>query len=126
MPAPPSSIEILVGRFDPAVFDSQRRRTRIRLDVADEGARDVLVEDGRATLVVPSGRPDALIKADEQTWRELAAAPAGGFDAYRLGRLSVRRNLHIGVGFLAATSGATEPTRLRFRTVRSASGKLSI
>ena len=29
-------------------------------------------------------------------------------DAYRSGRLTVRRNLHVGVGFLAATSGATE------------------
>ena len=35
-------------------------------------------------------------------------------DAFRRRRLEVRRNLHLGVGFLAATSGMTEPGRLRF------------
>jgi pimeloyl-ACP methyl ester carboxylesterase len=38
----------------------------------------------------------------------------------------VRHNLHVGVGFLAATSGATEPGRLRFRTVATAGPRLSI
>jgi pimeloyl-ACP methyl ester carboxylesterase len=47
-------------------------------------------------------------------------------NAYRSGRLSVRRNLHVGVGFLAATSGATEPGRLRFRSVATSGARLSI
>jgi pimeloyl-ACP methyl ester carboxylesterase len=45
--------------------------------------------------------------------------------SYRAGRLSVRRNLHAGVAFLASTNGSTDPHRLRFRTVATASGRLS-
>ena len=52
---------------------------------------------------------DAVLSADAETWQQIAADVRSGMDAYRSGRLSVRRNLHVGVGFLAATSGATEP-----------------
>jgi pimeloyl-ACP methyl ester carboxylesterase len=47
-------------------------------------------------------------------------------DAFRRRRLRVRQNLHLGVGFLAATSGMTDPGRLRFDSVDTASGRLSI
>jgi pimeloyl-ACP methyl ester carboxylesterase len=119
-----SSIEILVGRFDASVFDS-RGQTRVRLGQGDERAWDVVISGDAARITAPRGRPDAVITADEDTWRQLASG-AGGFNAHRLGRLTVRRNLHVAVGFLAATSGSTEPDRLRFRTVKSASGRLSI
>jgi pimeloyl-ACP methyl ester carboxylesterase len=46
-------------------------------------------------------------------------------DAYRSGRLAVRRNLHLGVGFLAATSGRSGAGRLRFRTVATRRARLS-
>jgi pimeloyl-ACP methyl ester carboxylesterase len=49
----------------------------------------------------------------------------GGMRAFRSGRLAVRRNLHVGVGFLAATSGVSEPGRLRFRTVVTRHARLS-
>jgi len=38
---------------------------------------------------------------------------------------SVRRNLHLGVSFLAATSGMTGPERLVFRMIPIASGPIS-
>jgi pimeloyl-ACP methyl ester carboxylesterase len=126
MPGRMTSIETLIGRFDPSVFDSRRRSTRIRLGIGEESSCDVVIEEDLATIETARGRPDAMITADEETWSRLASDPPGGWAAYRLGRLAVRRNLHVGVGFLAATSGATEPDRLRFRTVQSASGKLSI
>jgi pimeloyl-ACP methyl ester carboxylesterase len=47
-------------------------------------------------------------------------------DAYRAGRLVIRRNLHLGVGLLAATSGMRGPERLRFQRVATKSGALSI
>jgi pimeloyl-ACP methyl ester carboxylesterase len=47
-------------------------------------------------------------------------------EALRAGRLHVRRNLHAGVGFLAATSGDASPGRLRFAEVRTRSGHLSV
>lgn len=126
MPTVPNSIETLVGRYDPAVFDARRRRTRIRLAVGDEDAWDAVVVDGVATIAAPDARPDAVLTADAGTWRQVAADLRSGMAAYRSGRLSVRRNLHVGVGFLAATSGATEPGRLRFRTVATSGARLSI
>jgi 3-hydroxymyristoyl/3-hydroxydecanoyl-(acyl carrier protein) dehydratase len=47
-------------------------------------------------------------------------------DAYRAGRLVIRHNLHLGVGFLAATSGFTGPERLRFQRIVTPSAQLSI
>jgi pimeloyl-ACP methyl ester carboxylesterase len=46
-------------------------------------------------------------------------------DAYRHGRLKIRRDLHLGVGFLAATAAQGEGT-LRFRTIRTSRGRISI
>jgi len=45
--------------------------------------------------------------------------------AFRRGRLTIRRDLHLGVGFLAATSQLTGPGRLRIRSVDTAAGSLS-
>ncbi len=46
--------------------------------------------------------------------------------AYRAGQLRIRENLHLGVGFLAATSGDTDPNRLRFERIRTANHELSV
>jgi pimeloyl-ACP methyl ester carboxylesterase len=126
MPAAPSFMQTLVGRFDPSVFDPRRRRTWIRLAVSDENAWDVLVADGVATIAAADASPDAVLTADADTWRHIAADLRGGMGASQSGRLSVRRNLHVGVGFLAATSTATAPGRLRFRTVATSGARLSI
>ena len=109
-----------------SVFDARARRTRIRLAVSDRGVWDAVVADGAASIAAPDGRPDAVLTAEADTWRQIAADLRGGMDSFRAGRLSVRRNLHVGVGFLAATSGATEPGRLRFRTVATSGARLSI
>ena len=45
--------------------------------------------------------------------------------AFQSGRLTVRRNLHVGVGFLAATSGVSGPGRLRFQTIVTRHARLS-
>jgi pimeloyl-ACP methyl ester carboxylesterase len=45
--------------------------------------------------------------------------------AFRRGRLSVRRNLHLGTGFLAAVSGADGPGRLRFESIETRVGRIS-
>ena len=112
----------LVDRFDHAAFDLPGARAVIRVEVADEGW-DVLVERGRVQLRPAGGRrPDALVSADAATWKSMVADVARGMEAFRRGRLRVRHNLHLGVGFLAATSGASGPGRLRFRRVRTASG----
>jgi pimeloyl-ACP methyl ester carboxylesterase len=110
MPVAPDSLRTLAGRFDPAVFDT---RARVRLAVGDD-EWDAVLEAGRARLEAPDGRPAALLSADAETWQHVAADVRGGLEAFRRRRLSVRRNLHVGVGFLAATSGTRGPGRLEF------------
>jgi pimeloyl-ACP methyl ester carboxylesterase len=125
MPAEPTFMATLVSRFDPDVFDARRRRTRIRLEVDDNGAWDAVVEDGAVGVVPAEGQPDAVLRADAHTWAQIAEDVRDGMKAYLAGRLSVRRDLHAGVGFLAATSHE-EPGRLRFRTVSTPRARLSM
>ena len=65
-----------------------------------------------------------MLTADEATWDKLAGDVTAGMDAFRRGRLQVRRNLHLGVGFLAATAGATGPGRFRFHGAPHAGGRV--
>src|SRR5438445_12858166 len=105
--APPESLVALVERFDPAVFDAPSGRALVRLVVRGAGAWDVDVSSrGTAKLgrARPEERPDAQITADPAAWRQVARDLSGGLAAHRAGRLTVRRHVHIGVGFLAATS----------------------
>jgi pimeloyl-ACP methyl ester carboxylesterase len=46
-------------------------------------------------------------------------------EAFRRGRLRVRRDLHLGVGFLAATASPELENRLRFHQVETAAGSIS-
>jgi pimeloyl-ACP methyl ester carboxylesterase len=121
----PSALQTLVSRYDRTVFEPQGGRARVRLAVVGASAWDVLLEDGKARLVPAKGDADATLAADSQSWTAIAADIRRGMAAYGSGRLTVRRNLHLGVGFLAATSGAAEPTRLRFRTIDTRGASLS-
>src|SRR3954453_13984481 len=98
------AIRVLVGRFDPAVIDVPDGSARIRLEASGE-TWDVLVRDGFAQLEPADLRigADCLLTAEPAAWREIASDVRGGMAAFRQGRLKVRRNLHLGVGFLAAT-----------------------
>jgi pimeloyl-ACP methyl ester carboxylesterase len=120
-----SPLDRLAERFDPSVFDVGRRRARLRIEGAGPEPRDVLIEDGRALVVEPDGRADAELSADRKTWEAIADDLRDGMAAFRAGRLRVRRDLHLGVGFLAATAPSGGPARLRFQTVDTAVGQLS-
>jgi pimeloyl-ACP methyl ester carboxylesterase len=123
----PECLRTLVGRFDAAVFDAPRGRARIRLEVAGVGTWDCVAgPDGAAITAAERSAADARLRADGGTWERIAADLRGGMDAYRAGRLVVRDNLHLGVAFLAATSGATGRGRLEFRRVPTVSGDFSI
>jgi pimeloyl-ACP methyl ester carboxylesterase len=127
MPAsPPESLLALTDRFDPEAFDLGRRRARIRLTGASPEAFDVLLDGQRATLVAANGsRPDAVLHADAETWKSIADDLRGGMTAFRRGRLRIRHDLHLGVGFLAATATPGQGA-LRFRRVNTARGHISI
>jgi pimeloyl-ACP methyl ester carboxylesterase len=132
MPAMSASVDVhdrafrmLVGRYDRAVFAPQSGGARVRLAVAGSDTLDVLLDRGAARLAKAGGEADATLTADSPTWAAIADEPGGGMRAFRSGRLEVRRNLHIGVGFLAATSGGSGAGRLRFRTVLTRRARLS-
>jgi len=121
------SLHELVSRFEPGDIDVPGGRARIRLDAGGAGSADAVIEGGVARLTEPSsGRVDAILKAEPSVWDEIAGDVRAGMAAYRAGRLAIRENLHLGVGFLAATSGDTDPKRLRFERVRTANHDLSI
>ena len=128
MSALPNCLHILVGRFDATAFDAPQGHARIRLNVADEGQWDVLVSNDGAQVAAANERftADATLTADRSTWEQMATDLRGGMQAYRAGRLVIRHDLNLGVGFLAATSGMTGPERLRFERIDTDSGELSI
>jgi pimeloyl-ACP methyl ester carboxylesterase len=118
-------LQVLVGRYDRAAFEPHGGSARVRLAVAGGDAWDALLDRGAAHLTRADGDADATLTADARTWAVIANDARGGMRAFRSGRLAVRRNLHVGVGFLAATSGVSEPGRLRFRTVVTRHARVS-
>ena len=120
----PAALADLVVRFDHDVFDLPADRATIRLAISGGPEWDVTVDRKIAKLGPARGNPNATIHADLATWESIGRSVAGGMDAFRRGRLSVRRNLHLGVGFLAATAPDT-PGRLRFGRVRTGMGSFS-
>ena len=127
-----SPLEQLVGRYDPEVFDVGRPRVRIRLSGPGTTARDVVIADAIATMHAANGAtPDAELIADRETWDSIASDVRDGMQAFRAGRLRIRRDLHLGVGFLAATAppsgdgASSRDTRLRIREVHTKMGAIS-
>jgi pimeloyl-ACP methyl ester carboxylesterase len=116
-------IQRLLERYDPEIFELGRREARLRLEGVAEEAVDVVLTDDEARTAAPEGRPDAVLRADRATWEQLVDDPRGGMDAFRTGRLRVRHDLHLGIGFLAAT--AKEGGGLRFAKVDTSEGELS-
>jgi pimeloyl-ACP methyl ester carboxylesterase len=121
----PRSLRTLVGRYDGAVFAPPQGRAGVRLAVAGQGAWDVQLLGDSASFAHLDGDPDATLTADPQAWAAIAKDAGNGVRAFQAGRLAVRRNLHVGIGFLAATSGSTDPGRLHFRIVTTRRAHLS-
>jgi pimeloyl-ACP methyl ester carboxylesterase len=115
----------LVARYDRAVFEPVGGQARVRLEIGEDEAWDALLEQDGMRLDAPNGGADATLAAGRQTWQAVARDVGGGMRAYLKGRLSIHRNLHLGVGFLAATSGASDGARLRFATVRIPKARIS-
>ena len=124
-PVRPLALDALIDRYDAEVIDLVDGPARIRL-ACPEGEWDAVLVDGRARLEAAAGEPDALISASDEAWRRIALDVGGGLAAFKTGDLRMRRNLHLGIGFLAATSGNTEPGRLRFDSYRTTHGRISV
>jgi pimeloyl-ACP methyl ester carboxylesterase len=126
MSAAPANLQELVDRFERDSFDMPKGRARVRLCIGDD-AWDLEVQRHRHRFIEarPGSEPDTEIRADAATWTRAANDLQGGMAAFRAGRLTIRRNLHLGVGFLAATSGNSGPERLRFETIKTECGRVS-
>jgi pimeloyl-ACP methyl ester carboxylesterase len=119
--APADGIASLAERFDANAMHIPGGRARIRLEVTRGGACEAVLA-GRGLRLQDAddaSEPDCVLSADAATWRRIASDVRGGMDAFRAGRLRIRGSLHLGVGFLAATSGSDEPGRLEFDAVRT-------
>jgi pimeloyl-ACP methyl ester carboxylesterase len=127
MSAPPDALNALIERFDRDAFDMPRGRARVRLNVTGHGSWDLEAQPHRHRVRVAQegNEPSAELTADLGTWVKVAGDLKGGMQAYRAGRLAVRRNLHLGVNFLAATNASGDPDRLKFRTHDTECGRMS-
>jgi pimeloyl-ACP methyl ester carboxylesterase len=56
----------------------------------------------------------------------VASDLAGGLAEHSAGRLDVRKNMHIGVGFLSAAGGRRDGGGLRFARVKTVNGRMAI
>jgi pimeloyl-ACP methyl ester carboxylesterase len=117
--------ETLLARLLPSDLDLPDGAARLRLALADGDETDVVLSSEGGRIAEPNGDPDALLRADGATWRDVVRDLPSGMAAFGRGRLEIRQNLHLGVNFLAATSGNREPGRLRFQTVQTKQGAIS-
>jgi pimeloyl-ACP methyl ester carboxylesterase len=126
--APPAGIAALAERYDPDVIDVPHGRGLVRLRAPDQGDWDARLSDSELQLAPAreGDDPDAVITADSATWGRIANDVRGGMRAFQSGDLRMRGSLHLGVGFLAATTGSDEPGRLAFETLRTRGGRVSI
>jgi pimeloyl-ACP methyl ester carboxylesterase len=125
--SPPQSLARLLERYDPSAIDVPEGKARVRLAVSDVGRWDVVVNGSRKPQLEPANghRPDARIEADRATWRHIANDVRGGMSAWDRGRLGMRGSLHLGIGFLAATTGSEEEGRLEFGRVKTSFGNIA-
>ena len=121
----PQVFQTLAERYDSALFEPSGASRRVRLTVSGDASWDALLVDGGAHVLPAAGDADATLTADARTWGAIARDGSAGMRAYLSGRLAIRRNLHLGVGFLAATSGHEDPARLRFRMIATRRARLS-
>jgi pimeloyl-ACP methyl ester carboxylesterase len=126
--AVPVGIEALASRYDPDVIDLPGGRAVVRLRVRGADDWDARISDGRVRVVASRDgtEPDAVLAADPATWMRIAGDVRAGMQAFQRGSLRVRGSLHLGVGFLAATNGSSEPGRLRFERLDTRAGAVSV
>ena len=124
-PAARRAAEQLLERLLPEDLDLPDGEARLRLAVRGGSAVDVLLGGDGGRIADAAGRADALLRADAATWAQIVRDLPAGLSAFGQGRLEVRHNMHLGVNFLAATSGNRAPDRLRFQTLETKRGAIS-
>jgi hypothetical protein len=107
-PAHPPLPQTLAARYDPTLLERSHRRIRVRVTIAADATCDAPPAD-------PGAR--AALAADPQTrGRSPRTTAARCVHTSRAARRSIATRAP-GVAFPAAASRATEPARLRSRTI---------
>jgi pimeloyl-ACP methyl ester carboxylesterase len=119
-----AAVKTMAERYDASVADPPLA-ARVRLVSRDEAHDVVLDGDGAVVVEADGRRHDAIISGSGAAWRRAAREPGGGLGQLRRGSLRMRQNLHVAVGFLAATSGDTRPERLRLHEYETPFGPIS-
>jgi hypothetical protein len=109
-------LRAIVNRYDSSRFEEPGQRSTVGVIAPGTGAWQVVLAAGEAAISTRNGRSDAMITATPATWAGISAG-LSGIDAFLAGNLSVRENLHVGLGFLAATRGLADPAPMRLRRV---------
>jgi pimeloyl-ACP methyl ester carboxylesterase len=117
--------ELLLERLIPEDLELPGGEARLRLSVKGGDEVDVLLDERGGRVAAVDGKPDALLRADASTWDLVVKELPAALSAFGRGRLEIRHNLHLGVNFLAATSGSREAGRLKFRTIETERGAIS-
>ncbi|HEX4735529.1 MAG TPA: alpha/beta hydrolase [Thermoleophilaceae bacterium] len=115
----------LLERLVPSDLDLRDGDARLRLAVKGGDEVDVVLHELGGRIEEPDGKPDALLRADSETWERVLRDLPSGLSAFGRGQLEIRSNLHVGVNFLASTSGSRDPARLRFETIDTKRGAIS-
>lgn len=89
-------IERLPERY--AGSDPSFPPTRFRVHVG-RAIRDVVVNNGTCVVESPSGRPDAEIATDADTWRRIWDGRLSGIEAFLNHKLNVRRSIDRSLAF---------------------------
>ncbi|MET0206751.1 MAG: hypothetical protein ABW228_06185 [Thermoleophilaceae bacterium] len=105
--AVPAGIEALAERCDPDVIDVRRTRRGAAACARRQRLGRPHRRPPAAAGPARDTEPDAVIAADPTTWLRIAGDVRAGMRTFQRCSLRVRGSLHVGVGFLAATSGAT-------------------
>jgi pimeloyl-ACP methyl ester carboxylesterase len=120
------ALATLVDRYDPSTFELPRSGRLLSL-ASDSDRTLVAVSPWGAEIVPPSGRRcDATLTATGATWSRIASDVRGGLEAFAGGELRIRGDLNAAIGFLAATTGTRDPSRLRIRRLETRAGEMSI
>ena len=122
----PPALQTLVDRFDSEAFDAPKGSALIHLVIEGDFAWDVAIIGDSIVIREADGTEwDAELSADVKTWEKIAQDINAGMEAFQAGKLWVRKDLHLGIGFLAATSGMEEEGRHEFSSVETSQGRIS-
>src|ERR1700710_1831736 len=125
--AAPEALTTMIDRFDAGVLRLGTRPHLLRLQVRSGASWDVELSRTRAVLRASSRRtPESGLLADMAVWEEVSSDARQAYRRFFDGSLRSRGSAHLGLGFLAATSGDERAGRLTWSAITTPAGRVSL